>query len=121
MVTTKKVLAHAGRQRDRVAANEPHQDRCKGSGQARRGCDGGEVHPRGSARERSAQHGWLNEDDVRHRQEGGRAGEHLRANRRARFLNPKESFEHRPWIATRLGTVAILPKLDRAAGLERAD
>ena len=74
-----EVLAHAGRQRDRVVGEQPHEDR----GQRRSDAGGhehrAEVHPGRLAGQVRGQHRRLHEDDVGHRQERGQAGQHLRA------------------------------------------
>jgi hypothetical protein len=67
------VETHAGREGQRVVGDGAHEDRTEGRAEAGGGCDGGDGHA--GLRE----DGWVHEDDVRHRDEGGDAGEDLGA------------------------------------------
>ena len=63
------VEAHAGSQRDGVAGQSAHQEAARGGGKAGGGRHGGQRHAR------LVQDGRVDEDDVRHRHEGGEAGQ----------------------------------------------
>ena len=66
------VQSHPRRQRDRVVGVESHDrrpERCREAGRHQHGTG---IHPR------LPQHQRIHENDVRHRQEGGAAGQHLR-------------------------------------------
>ncbi len=63
------VEAHAGSQGQWVVGERSHEDAAEGRAETGGGGDGGEGHA-GFAEERG-----IHEDDVRHRDEGGEAGE----------------------------------------------
>jgi hypothetical protein len=67
------VEAHAGGESERVVGQRSHQDGAEGRAEAGGGGDGGQRHPGGG------EDGWVDEDDVRHGDEGGEAGENLDA------------------------------------------
>ena len=57
-------------------------------GKTGRGRDGGHGHAG------SAENGWIDDDDVSHRQKRGQTGEQLRTNRGAVIVETKEAIEH---------------------------
>jgi hypothetical protein len=84
------VQTHAGRHRDRVVGVEAHDAGAQRSGQT-----GGHEH--GVLRHaRIAQDGRVDEDDVRHREEGGKACQQFGPYVGSVVAQPEESFEHLP-------------------------
>ena len=86
------VEAHAGSERERVVGQRAHQDGAEGRAEAGGGGDGGQRHPR------NGEDGGVDEDDVRHGDEGGEAGENLDAPRCVVGREAKVTFqasEHR--------------------------
>jgi hypothetical protein len=83
-----KVMAHRRRNSDRIVREESHHERRDAACETGGNQHGAEVHPR------RAQHGWLNEDDVRHRQERRDAGDELGADGCAVFRQTEEAFDH---------------------------
>ena len=81
------VEAHAGSERERVVGQRAHQDGAEGGAEAGGGGDGGQRHA--GLRE----DGGVDEDDVRHGDEGGEAGEDLGAPRRVVGREAKVSFQ----------------------------
>ncbi len=67
------VEAHAGGEGERVVGERSHEDAAEGRAEAGGGGDGGEGHAG------FTEDGWVDEDDVGHRDEGGEAGEDLGA------------------------------------------
>lgn len=67
------VEAHAWGKREWVVCECAHEDASEGCAEAGGGGDGGQRHSG------LRQDGWINEDDVSHRDEGGDAGENLSA------------------------------------------
>jgi hypothetical protein len=69
------VEAHARGEGEWVVGERAHEDGADGGAEAGGGGDGGEGHAG------LGEDGWVDEDDVRHRDEGGEAGEDLGAPR----------------------------------------
>jgi hypothetical protein len=67
------VEAHAGCEGKRVVGERSHEDAAEGRAEAGCGSDCGEWHAG------FGEDGWIDEDDVGHRDEGGEAGEDLGA------------------------------------------
>ena len=88
-VDEEEVVAHGRRDRDGIVREPGHQQRRHAARDARGHEHGAEVHARALEQRR------LDEDDVGHRQEGRRAGEHLGADRRAVLGEVEQAVEHR--------------------------
>ena len=87
-----RVQPHAWRERNGIPRQRAHQDAAEPRAQACRHHHGRYWHPR------LMQDGWIHEDDVRHRDEGGEAGQNLGAPVRAELLEfevPLEAPESR--------------------------
>ena len=84
----KEVVPHRRRDGDGIVGGERHDERGDRRRQARRRQDGARIHAGGR------QHGGLNEDDVRHRQERRRARDDLGADGGSGRGKVKEPIQH---------------------------